>query len=57
MLCNVSLSSSRSAGFQPAWRPSWPPSQEGNYPRPLFGRLGQTLGLPDERGLDGSNLS
>jgi hypothetical protein len=53
MLCNVSLSSSRSAGFQPAWRPS----QEGNYPRPLFGRLGQTLGPPDERGPDGYNLS
>ena len=40
-----------SAGFQPAWRPGWPPSQEGNYPQLLFGRLGQAPGLPDERGL------
>ena len=40
-----------SAGFQPAWRPGWPPSQEGDSPQPLFGRLGQAPGLSGERGL------
>ena len=51
MLCSASLSSSRSAGFQPAWRPRWSPSQEGHYPQPLFGRLVQAPGPPDGRGL------
>ena len=31
MLCSASLSSLRSVGFQPAWRPGWPPSQAGSY--------------------------
>ncbi len=27
----------RSAGFQPAWRPRWPPSQEGSCCQPARG--------------------
>ena len=62
MLCSASLSSLRSAGFQPAWRPGWPPSQAGSPPRrgalpggepphPLPGRLVPASVFPDERGL------
>ena len=51
MLCSVSLSSLRSAGFQPAWRPGWPPSQAGSPPHPLPGRLVPALVFPDARGL------
>ena len=51
MLCSASLSSLRSAGFQPAWRPGWPPSQAGRPPHPLPGRLVPALVFPDERGL------
>ena len=51
MLCSASLSSWRSAGFQPAWRPGWPPSQAGSPPHPLPGRLVPALVFPDERGL------
>ena len=51
MLCSASLSSLRRAGFQPAWRPGWPPSQAGSPPHPLPGRLVPALVFPDERGL------
>ena len=36
---------SRSAGFQPAWRPGWPPPQEKSHTHPLPGRLGQASAL------------
>ena len=48
---NTQHTSLRSAGFQPAWRPGWPPSQAGSPPHPLPGRLGPALVFPDERGL------
>ena len=53
MLCSASLPSLRRAGFQPAWRPGWPPSQAGSPPggEPLPGRLVPALVFPDERGL------
>ena len=53
MLCSASLSSLRSAGFQPAWRPGWPPSQAGSPPHPLPGRLVPAIVFPDERAMAG----
>ena len=57
MLCSASLSSLRSAGFQPAWRPGWPPSQAGSPPHPLPGRWVPALVFPDARGLARLQLS
>ena len=57
MLCSASLSSLRSAGFQPAWRPGWPPSQAGSPPIPSLAAWGQPLSFPTSADWHGYNLS
>ena len=56
MLCRASLSSWRSAGFQPAWRPGWPPSQAGSPP-PSLAAWCQPLSFPTSADGHGYNLS
>ena len=57
MLCSASLSSWRSAGFQPAWRPGWPPSQAGSPPIPSLAAWCQPLSFPTSADWHGYNLS
>ena len=48
---SASLSSLRSVGFQPAWRPGCPPSWAGSHTHLLPGRLGSVRLPPAEHGL------